>query len=49
MFVPQIYFVALLMTVLSMICWGSWSDTPKRGGQRGFERLYSITPADSMV
>jgi glucose uptake protein len=40
MFVPQGYSVALLMMVLSMICWGSWANTQKLVGKWRFELFY---------
>jgi glucose uptake protein len=29
MFIPQVYSVALVMMILSMLCWGSWANTQK--------------------
>lgn len=40
MFIPQVYAVALLMMVLSMICWGSWANTQKLVGKWRFELFY---------
>jgi glucose uptake protein len=40
MFIPQIYSVALLMMLLSMICWGSWANTQKLCKNWRFELLY---------
>jgi glucose uptake protein len=40
MFIPQVYTVALLMMVLSMICWGSWANTQKLVGGWRFELFY---------
>lgn len=40
MFVPQLYAIALLMTVLSMVCWGSWANTQKLASQFRFELFY---------
>ncbi len=40
MFVPQTYPVALLMMVLSMLCWGSWANTQKAAGTWRFELFY---------
>ena len=40
MFIPQVYLVALLMTVLSMVCWGSWANTQKLASQFRFELFY---------
>jgi glucose uptake protein len=40
MFIPQAYVVALLMMLLSMICWGSWANTQKLVGKWRFELFY---------
>ena len=40
MFIPQTYFVALFMMVLSMICWGSWANTQKLCKGWRFELFY---------
>ncbi len=40
MFVPQIYAVALVMMVLSMLCWGSWANTQKVSKNWRFELFY---------
>src|SRR5215470_7143895 len=40
MFIPQVYVVALLMMLLSMICWGSWANTQKLIGKWRFELFY---------
>jgi len=40
MFVPSTYAVALLLTVLSMLCWGSWANTQKLTGTWRFELFY---------
>src|SRR5215472_15761344 len=40
MFIPQVYVVALLMMLLSMICWGSWANTQKLAGKWRFELFY---------
>ena len=40
MFVPQIYSLALLMMILSMLCWGSWPNTYKLCKNWRFELLY---------
>ena len=34
MYVPQTFSMALLMTISSAVCWGSWANTFK--GTRGF-------------
>jgi glucose uptake protein len=40
MTLPNTYTAALLLTVLSMICWGSWANTLKLSGNRRFELFY---------
>ena len=40
MFIPQVYSVALLMMVLSMVCWGSWANTQKLTRAWRFELFY---------
>jgi glucose uptake protein len=40
MFIPQIYAVALLMMILSMLCWGSWANTQKLTKGWRFELFY---------
>ncbi len=40
MFIPQVYAVALLMMILSMLCWGSWPNTYKLCRNWRFELLY---------
>ena len=40
MFVPQIYSVALVMMILSMLCWGSWANTQKFTQNWRFELFY---------
>ena len=40
MFIPQVYALALLMMVISMICWGSWANTQKATGTWRFELYY---------
>lgn len=40
MFTPQIYGVALVMMVLSMLCWGSWANTQKLCKNWRFELFY---------
>ncbi|HUI41608.1 MAG TPA: GRP family sugar transporter [Terriglobia bacterium] len=40
MFIPQVYGVALVMMVLSMLCWGSWANTQKAVGSWRFELFY---------
>ena len=40
MFIPQVYGTALLMMVLSMLCWGSWANTQKLCKNWRFELFY---------
>jgi glucose uptake protein len=40
MIVPTTYIGALLITILSMICWGSWANTQKLAGKWRFELFY---------
>ena len=40
MFIPTLYSVALLLMVLSMVCWGSWANTQKATGSWRFELFY---------
>lgn len=40
MIVPHAYATALLMTILTMICWGSWANVVKLARNWRFELLY---------
>jgi glucose uptake protein len=40
MFIPSVYATALLMMVLSMVCWGSWANTQKLCQGWRFELFY---------
>jgi glucose uptake protein len=40
MILPQTYMGALLLMILSMICWGSWANTYKLSGKWRFELFY---------
>ncbi len=40
MILPDSYTTALLLTILSMICWGSWANTYKLAGKWRFELFY---------
>jgi glucose uptake protein len=40
MTLPTTYGIALLLTLLSMICWGSWANTLKLTGKWRFELFY---------
>jgi glucose uptake protein len=40
MVLPHTYLAALLIMILSMICWGSWANTQKLAGKWRFELFY---------
>src|SRR6266446_7567151 len=40
MLIPQTYAGALILIVLSMICWGSWANAQKLAGKWRFELFY---------
>jgi glucose uptake protein len=40
MVLPETYTSALLLTILSMLCWGSWANTYKLAGKWRFELYY---------
>lgn len=40
MILPTTYVTALLLTILTMICWGSWANTAKLTGKWRFELYY---------
>src|SRR5437899_5556593 len=40
MFTPQTFTVALLMTIASAVCWGSWANTYKLTRGYRFELFY---------
>ncbi len=40
MILPTTYAAALLLTLLTMICWGSWANTTKLTGKWRFELFY---------
>ena len=40
MVLPQTYGAALLLIVVSMLCWGSWANTFKLAGKWRFELFY---------
>ncbi len=40
MILPHTYIAALLLAILSMICWGSWANTQKLAGKWRFELFY---------
>src|SRR5262245_32167253 len=40
MMIPGTYAIALLLTVVSMLCWGSWANTMKLTGKWRFELFY---------
>src|SRR6202171_4821990 len=40
MITPTTYTAALLLTILTMLCWGSWANTFKLTGKWRFELFY---------
>src|SRR5882724_4528545 len=40
MVLPQTYGAALLLIIVSMLCWGSWANTFKLAGKWRFELFY---------
>lgn len=38
--IPTTYLTALLLTIVSMLCWGSWANTAKMSGKWRFELFY---------
>src|SRR5271168_954887 len=40
MILPETYLSALLLIILSMLCWGSWANTFKLSGKWRFELFY---------
>src|SRR5712671_2791039 len=40
MLIPQTYAGALILIILSMLCWGSWANTFKLAGKWRFELFY---------
>ena len=40
MVLPQTYAATLLLTILTMLCWGSWANTFKLAGKWRFELFY---------
>ena len=40
MLIPETYAIALLLMILSMVCWGSWANTFKMSGKWRFELFY---------
>ena len=40
MVLPQTYLAALLLMILTLICWGSWVNTLKLAGNWRFELFY---------
>src|SRR6266851_5306499 len=40
MTLPQTYIATLVLTILTMICWGSWANTFKMAGNWRFELFY---------
>jgi glucose uptake protein len=42
LFTPHTYPAALLLMMLSMLCWGSWANTQKIGATWRFEPFYPL-------
>src|SRR5207248_5613370 len=40
MTLPQTYMTTLVLTILTMLCWGSWANTFKMAGNWRFELYY---------
>src|ERR1700679_3100646 len=40
MILPMTYMAALLLSIASMFCWGSWANTQKLAGKWRFELFY---------
>ena len=40
MIIPTTYGIALLLTIFTMLCWGSWANTFKMAGKWRFELFY---------
>jgi glucose uptake protein len=40
MTLPQTYIATLVLTILTMLCWGSWANTFKLAGNWRFELFY---------
>src|SRR5436309_15309675 len=40
MTLPQTYVATLVLTILTMLCWGSWANTFKLAGNWRFELFY---------
>jgi glucose uptake protein len=40
MILPTTYLAALLLSIVSMVCWGSWANTQKLAGKWRFELFY---------
>lgn len=40
MMIPSTYLMTLMLTVLCMVCWGSWANTMKLAGKWRFELFY---------
>jgi len=49
MVLPSTYGITLLLTLLSMICWGSWANTQKLSGRWRFELFYYDYAAGVLV
>ncbi len=41
MFIPQSYSLAIILCIVTMLCWGSWGNTQKLAGKSWrFELFY---------
>src|SRR5271157_2959017 len=40
MILPETYIAALLLAVVSLVCWGSWANAYKLAGRQRFELFY---------
>src|SRR5580658_1018115 len=49
MILPETYTSALLLTILSMLCWGSWANAFKLAGKWRFELFYYDYSAGVLV
>jgi glucose uptake protein len=49
MILPHTYFAALLIAILSGLCWGSWANTCKMAGKWRFELFYWDFALGAMV
>jgi len=40
MYIVETYTIAVILTFITMICWGSWANTQKIAGSYRFELFY---------